>query len=81
MIHELLEKLDAGCVYIPKRWSGDVGELSRVDEDQTDDLIWQAAAEIRKLRAAFERIRDCDWVITLPNRMDAVRQIAREALE
>jgi hypothetical protein len=37
--------------------------------------------EIAKLKAALERIRDCDWVITLPDRMDAVRTIAREALE
>jgi hypothetical protein len=37
--------------------------------------------KIVKLEAALERIRDCDWVITLPDRMDAVRQIAREALE
>ena len=29
----------------------------------------------------LERIRDCDFVITLPDRMDAVRAIAREALE
>lgn len=36
---------------------------------------------IIKLEAALERIRDCDWVITLPDRMDAVRAIAREALE
>lgn len=36
---------------------------------------------IRKLEAALQRIRDCDWVITLPDRMDAVRAIAREALE
>jgi hypothetical protein len=36
---------------------------------------------IRKLEAALERIRDCDFVITLPDRMDAVRAIAREALE
>ena len=32
-------------------------------------------------KGALERIRDCDFVITLPDRMDAVRQIAREALE
>ena len=31
--------------------------------------------------AALMRIRDCDFVITLPDRMDAVRAIAREALE
>lgn len=35
----------------------------------------------RKMREALERLRDCDWVITLPDRMDAVRGIAREALE
>lgn len=32
-------------------------------------------------KQALERIRDCDFVITLPDRMDAVREIAREALE
>lgn len=36
---------------------------------------------IRKLEAALMRIRDCDFVITLPDRMDAVRAIAREALQ
>ena len=30
---------------------------------------------------ALQRIRDCDFVITLPDRMDAVRAIAQEALE
>lgn len=34
-----------------------------------------------KMQAALERIRDCDWVITLSDRMDAMREIAREALE
>jgi len=33
------------------------------------------------LRAALERLRDCDWVITPQDRMDAVRDIARKALE
>lgn len=37
--------------------------------------------QVANLRYALERIRDCDWVITLPDRMDAVRAIAREALE
>ena len=32
-------------------------------------------------KKALERIRDCEFVITLPDRMDAVRAIAREALE
>ena len=28
----------------------------------------------------LERLASCDWVITLPDRMDAVRKIARETL-
>jgi DNA-binding IclR family transcriptional regulator len=39
-----------------------------------------AANEIEALRAALTRLRDCDWVISLPDRMDAVRNIARAAL-
>ena len=38
-------------------------------------------ARVDKLEVALERIRDCNFTITLPDRMDAVRQIAREALE
>lgn len=37
-------------------------------------------SENARLRTALERLRDCDWVITPLNRMDAVREIAREAL-
>lgn len=77
----LIDDLENGCVYHPKRWSGDCGEMSSVDEERTDALLLQAAKRIKKLEAALERLRDCDWVITLSDRMDAVRQIAREALE
>ena len=45
-----------------------------------DDLK-EAEKRVEMLAFALERIRDCDWVITLPDRMDAVRAIAREALE
>lgn len=45
-----------------------------------DCLVFQAADRIEKLEHALERIRDCNWVITLPDRMDAVRAIAWEAL-
>jgi hypothetical protein len=34
-----------------------------------------------RLKTALETLRDCDWVISLPDRMDAVRDIARKALE
>ena len=40
-----------------------------------------AEAERDRMKAALVRLRDCDWVIRLPDRMDGVRQIAREALE
>lgn len=52
-------------------------EQLRCEEQLTSKLF----RRIAKLEAALERIRDCDWVITLPDRMDAVRDIAREALE
>ena len=37
-------------------------------------------AENARLREALQRLADCNWTITLPDRMDAVRTIAREAL-
>ena len=41
-------------------------------------------AEVTKQRDALieglEKIASCDWVITLPDRMDAVRNIANETL-
>jgi hypothetical protein len=40
----------------------------------------KAIGEAAELRSALERLRDCDWVISLPDRMDAVRKIARDAL-
>lgn len=49
------------------------------------ELYWNEGTprhnRAHKLKVALERIRDCDFVITLPDRMDAVRAIAREALE
>ena len=77
----LIEQLMRGCVYTPKRWSGDCGEMSSVDESKTDELLEQAAQRLSELETALKRIRDCDCVITLPDRMDAVRAIAMEALE
>ena len=37
-------------------------------------------AENARLREALERLAACDWTITLPDRMDGVRAIARDAL-
>jgi pyrroloquinoline quinone (PQQ) biosynthesis protein C len=43
-------------------------------------LLAMGADREEKLRTALQRLADCDWVISLPDRMDAVRKIAREAL-
>lgn len=48
---------------------------------QAATVMSQWDRKIVKMEIALERIRDCDLVITLPDRMDAVREIAREALE
>jgi hypothetical protein len=56
--------------------------LDRINNQRRE--ILSQAKELEKLeayRTALKRIRDCDFVITLPDRMDAVRAIAREALE
>ena len=37
--------------------------------------------KLKKYEDALLKLRDCDWVITLPDRMDGVRAIARQALE
>lgn len=44
-------------------------------------LIKTLQSDNIKLRAALERLRDCDFVVTPMDRMDAVRDIAREALK
>lgn len=63
-------------------------EIPAVKNKETGTVLEQAASailqqdrKISKMEEALRRIRDCDWVITLPDRMDAVRAIAREALE
>jgi len=47
--------------------------------------LWNGHGKLEKrvsqLRESLIKLRDCDWVIRLPDRMDAVREIAREALE
>lgn len=48
-----------------------------LEEQRENDTL---RANIEVLTEALERLAGCDWVITLPDRMDAVRAIAREAL-
>lgn len=71
-------------------------DLCQLSCDHLDDQEWGAAgwnharqlerelAEVTKQRdlllEGLEKIASCDWVITLPDRMDAVRNIANETL-
>lgn len=55
-----------------------VGLFDEVKKLQADHDKWQGIAE--RLANEMTRLRDCDWVITLPDRMDAVRDVARKAL-
>jgi hypothetical protein len=60
-----------------------VGRLSAEAVDEITTLRQQVAeldARVSAYREALERLRDCDWVITPHDRMDAVRDIARKAL-
>ena len=50
-------------------WDEFVGKHNELEQDK------------QRLREALIKLRDCDWVISLPDRMDAVREIAREALK
>ena len=58
-------------------------EVNEAREENLEQarLLSMSADREEKLRAALQRLADCDWVISLPDRMDAVRKIAREALQ
>lgn len=79
----LVNKLREGCVQVPKRWSGDCGEFSTVDEVKTDELMREAADRIDVLTYALKRIADADWPGPIPlvaSRADWMQEIAKEAL-
>jgi len=44
------------------------------------DIVDRLKVHNLSLESALRKMRDCDWTISLPDRMDAVRDIAREAL-
>jgi hypothetical protein len=60
-------------------WRLDSGDRQNL-LDGAVERIDELEAEVGRLREALIRLRDCDGTITLPDRMDAVRKIAREAL-
>lgn len=80
---DLIFRLKEGTPYAAKRWSGDCGEMSLIDEAATDQLLLEAAQELIRLRAALQRIADCDWPgpPNVLSRGDYLQKIAREALQ
>jgi hypothetical protein len=58
-----------------KRWTSVNGVIDLQRERD------EAREQRDRLAEALRKLADCDWVITLPDRMDAVRTIAREALQ
>ena len=48
---------------------------------EPEDNVPALKQRLETLERALESIRDCNYTITLPDRMDAVRDIARKALE
>jgi hypothetical protein len=49
--------------------------------DYASDQLTTVTEQRDRLAEALQKLADCDWVITPHDRMDAVRTIAREALQ
>ena len=73
-------------VDICRRQNTDLDDYSKIATNLVDGwfemhtMLKTAKAERDRYREALVRLRDCDWIITPMDRMDAVRSIAREAL-
>lgn len=72
--------IENGAMTIPARSIAMSKEMSRicVTHHHACDCREEQYA---RMEAALIRLRDCDFVITPADRMDAVRNIAREALK
>lgn len=60
-----------------------IGQRDAIEESRvmTSNIYIKTAEQRDRLAEALQKLADCDWVISLPDRMDAVRSIAREALQ
>lgn len=63
-----------------KAENGEVRRLAVKERAELAAFADRAEAERDRLKAALERLRDCDWTIGRGDRMDTVRDIARAAL-
>ena len=66
-------KMRASLAYCAER---DTSDFARILERELAEVTKQRDTAIEGL----EKLASCDWVITLPDRMDAVREIARDTL-
>ena len=55
-------------------------DLTELIERASKMLDVEYQNKLERAESALKKLRDCDWVISLPDRMDAVREIAREGL-
>ena len=53
----------------------------QADSEEEAISAWNTRPVEDALLEALKKLRDCDWIISLPDRMDAVRGIARAALK
>ena len=67
----------------PTEWMSPSIRITQLEvrANEAEQEAAKLRAEVERLRSALIRLRDCDWVITPHDRMDAVRDIARHALE
>ena len=66
------------------QWANLWADLSRAsvkDTVKVEREVVRVTEQRDRLAEALQKLADCDWVITLPDRMDAVREIANEALQ
>ena len=74
--------------HAPENLPAKIESLVKELEENTTirhERVAEKLAEVTKQRdlllEGLEKLATCDWVITLPDRMDAVREIARQTIE
>lgn len=67
----------------PETISSLLYEIERLKLDEITRLceLETMALENERMKETLAKLKNCDWVISLPDRMDAVRKIAGDALE
>lgn len=77
---QLVEPLKRSLAFL-KAEAIPTSHMRVADLDRLVGLVDALTSENAALREALETLRDCDWVISRGDRMDAVRDIARKALQ